>query len=126
MPGVRYHLPTGLKMLVPALVLACTASAAIFTGRPANATVGVGGAVFRISWVDDSKQPSLAEIGNTTIELCLGSRDAHECPQVAGTVDVAAQKDLNFTVDARIGEDGQYYFFKYTADNYTSYTTRFL
>lgn len=113
-------------MLLSALVLASTASAAIFTGRPANATVGVGGETFRLSWLDDGKAPSLAEIGQTKIELCIGSRATHECPQVAGTVNVGAQKDLNFTVDANIGEDGQYYFFKYTGNNFVGYSTRFL
>lgn len=115
------------------LLLASTASAAVFGARPANSTVGVAGEPFTLKWMDDGETPTLKDMGKTEIELCVGSRDSHVVVQkVASIDDMEATKNATFTPDPSIGEDGQYYFFKYTATAqvegkpFVDYSARFL
>lgn len=115
------------------LLLAGTASAAVFGARPANSTVGVAGEPFVLKWGDDGEKPTLKEMGRTEIELCVGSRANHVVVQkVASVDDMEATVNATFTPDASLGEDGQYYFFKYTATAqvngtaFVDYSARFL
>jgi len=122
-------------LIAPSLALvlaAAPAAAKIFTARPANSTVGKGGEPFRLSWMDDGEEPTLATIGPVRIDLCVGTGEKNVVVQeVAPAVDLSKQSNLTFTVDPKAGENGQYYFFKYTAaDNvmgqaYSQLTARF-
>lgn len=98
------------------LALASPASAAIFTARPANSTIGRGGEEFTLKWMDDGKAPSLADIGVTRIDLCVGGRTNNAVVQeITPGVDLGKQANITFTVNPSIGENGQYYLFKYTS-----------
>lgn len=120
-------------MLPALLLLAGSASAAVFGARPANSTVGVAGEPFTLKWMDDGEQPSLKEMGKTEIDLCVGSRAQHEVVQKVATIDdMEATVNATFTPDPKIGEDGQYYLFKFTSSAqvngtaFTDYSARFL
>ncbi|KAL1407013.1 hypothetical protein Q8F55_006426 [Vanrija albida] len=98
------------------LALAAPASAAIFTARPANSTIGRGGEEFTLKWMDDGKAPSLADIGVTRIDLCVGGRTHNAVVQeITPGVDLGKQANITFTVNPSAGENGQYYLFKYTS-----------
>jgi hypothetical protein len=114
------------------LLLLPAVSAAVFSARPANSTVATAGQPFELKWMDDGSKPSLAEMGPTDIDLCVGSVANHVCIQkVAEDFDMT-KNTTTFTPDASLGEDGQYYLFKYTAGNqhegkvFEDFSARFL
>lgn len=126
------HLSHQNIMFASLLVLAAPASAAVFASRPANSTVATAGEPFELKWIDDGTQPTLAAMGPTDIDLCVGTKESHVCIQKVAEGFDMSQNTTTFTPDASLGEDGQYYLFKYTAGNqfegkvFEDYSARFL
>ncbi|CAK9779479.1 hypothetical protein CC85DRAFT_288547 [Cutaneotrichosporon oleaginosum] len=104
-------------MFASLLLLAAPASAAVFAARPANSTVAIAGQPFELKWIDDGQKPTLAEMGPTDIDLCVGTKEQHVCIQKVVEDYDMTQNKTTFTPDPSLGEDGQYYLFKYTAGN---------
>lgn len=120
-------------MFAALLALAAPALATIYTTNPVAHTQAYGGQVLRIDWVDDGEAPNLPDIGPCSIDLCIGSESNQRCIQNLGeSVDVSAASSISATIDPSVGENGKYYFIRYSSLNlkegeypYQQYSARF-
>jgi hypothetical protein len=98
------------------LALAAPALATIYTISPVTSTVSTGGQALHVQWTDDGATPSLSEIGAASINLCVGSQTNQTCVQELGaSVDVSKATYVNATIDPSVGENGDFYFIRYTS-----------
>ncbi|KAL7420770.1 hypothetical protein Q5752_004722 [Cryptotrichosporon argae] len=96
------------------------ASATIYTTSPTASTVAYGGQTINVSWTDDGTAPTLATIGQATIDLYVGSVNEQTWLQnLAAAVDVSKASYVQATIDPSIGASGAYYFVRYTSLAYT-------
>ncbi|KAG8216155.1 hypothetical protein J3R82DRAFT_8161 [Butyriboletus roseoflavus] len=109
--------------LVP-LALAASALANVFITSPVTSTTMTGGQQASITWMDDGKQPSLAQFGNATIGIYTGNAVVQTPLQmIPGSINVSAMSSISFTPDATIGPDSNEYFIRFTSLSYMNPST---
>jgi hypothetical protein len=108
-------------MFVPMLLaLAAPALATIYTTNPVASTKVAAGQVIDIKWTDDGHAPDVMTIGVCSVDLCVGSTTKQTCIQnLAKSVDVSKATSVSATIDPSVGSDGDFYFIRYSALNYT-------
>jgi hypothetical protein len=111
-------------LLGAALCLFSSTEAGISTGTPYNAVTWNGGDVVKITWSDDEQPPLLESIGITTVDLMVGGNSSQVKVANIGTTQAFA-KEIGYTVPKDVGPPGTFYFIKYTANTYTSFSGTF-
>ncbi|ORY30561.1 hypothetical protein BCR39DRAFT_109548 [Naematelia encephala] len=105
-----------LTAILSLLLLLQPSLAKVYCTGPTASTVGVGGQVLTVTWADDGSSPTVAEIGQSSIDLYVGSVDKQTALQnLAASVDVSKASSVSATVNPTIGESGNYYFVKFTS-----------
>jgi len=109
------------------VALAAPALATIWTTNPVQATKAKGGEVLKVDWTDDGHAPALETIGVCKIDLCVGSQTKQTCVQnLAESVDVSKASSVSVTIDPSVGANGDFYFIRYQALNYTEFNLDYL
>lgn len=116
------------------LALLPIAAATVYVTNPTDPTTATGGQTLQVKWIDDGKAPRLADIGVCKVDLCIGTHTTQICLQnLAEKVDVSAATYISTTIDPKAGENGKYYFVKFTSGSakdaanqpYTQYSAKF-
>ncbi|KAI0827283.1 hypothetical protein BC628DRAFT_1368658 [Trametes gibbosa] len=95
------------------LAAASPAFANLFITSPVASTTWTAGQQATISWQDDGKSPSLADLGSCKVSLYVGSQTQQTLvQQVVTDVNVGTTNSIVFTPDASVGENGPYYFIR--------------
>ncbi|KAI0657598.1 hypothetical protein C8Q70DRAFT_1002719 [Cubamyces menziesii] len=85
----------------------------LFMTSPVASTSWAAGQQQTISWKDDGSSPSLADLGECSISVYVGSQTQQTLIQaIATNVNVATTSSVVFTPDASTGENGAYYFIR--------------
>jgi len=99
-------------------VLAQQVFAGIFVTEPTSASNCSATLPCEVQWKDDGNAPSLATIGNCSIQVCSGSDQVQYCLYtVADSWDVT-NTSITYENDPHFGPTGQFYFLKFMALNY--------
>jgi hypothetical protein len=100
------------------------AHGAVYITDPVGTSSDTGGKSSTITWNDDGKQPTLAQIGLCNVGLYVGSADTQYLLQTITTnLDVSTASSLPFTPDPSVGANSNEYFIRFTALNFNSTTT---
>jgi len=112
--------------LALALVAAAIQQAhgAIYITGPVGSSKCTAGSSCPINWNDDGHQPSLAQIGMSTIGLYVGSVQIQYLLQSITTLDVSKASNFPFTPQASVGANSDQYFIRFTSLNLTSTTNQ--
>lgn len=101
---------------IGALALVQTALAGVYITEPVGNTVSVGGETITVKWADNGQSPSVADIGPCSIDIYTGNVNSQTLLQNLGaSVDVSKTSQIMTTIDTSIGEDGDYYFVRFTS-----------
>jgi hypothetical protein len=108
--------PTTLIAALSALAVPAFGELAVTS--PTASTTCTGGQVCSVKWQDNSQRVSLTQQGNCTIALYAGSTNqqsflqpiAHPVP-----INVATTPSIDFTVDPAVGENGKFYFIRFSS-----------
>ncbi|KAF8684973.1 Ser-Thr-rich glycosyl-phosphatidyl-inositol-anchored membrane family [Rhizoctonia solani] len=101
--------------LAAALVPAVHAN--IFITEPVSSTTCQAGQPCNIKWKDDSKTPTLAEIGDVFVTLCTGGAQQQTVLQDLGATNAATTGAIQFVPNGSVGEDSSEYFIKMVSVN---------
>ncbi|KAG9024189.1 hypothetical protein FRB95_011961 [Tulasnella sp. JGI-2019a] len=95
------------------------AAATIYVTQPVASTTCPAGQPCTVAWNDDGTTPALGTIGACSIDLCTGGVQTQTCLQnIAPSMDVSQNAQVQFNPDASIGENGAMWFIKFTSINY--------
>jgi len=127
-------------MLLTTLIAALSALAVPALGElavtlPTVSTTCTGGQPCNVKWQDNSQRVSLAQQGNCTIALYVGSTSQQSFLQpiaYPNSINVATTTSIDFTVDPTVGENGNSYFIRFSsvtlkdgANPYLSFSSMF-
>jgi len=83
---------------------------------PTAQTTCTGGKQCTISWQDDGKAPTLAQFGQASIGIWVGSVSSQtEIQHIQDGVNVATTAAVQFTVNPSIGPNSNVYFVRFTS-----------
>jgi len=95
------------------------AAATIYVTQPVASTSCIAGQACTVAWNDDGTTPALGTIGACSIDLCTGGVQTQTCLQnIAPSMDVSQNAQVQFLPDATVGENGAMWFIKFTSINY--------
>jgi len=90
--------------------------ATVFMTSPTAQTTCTGGKQCTISWQDDGKAPTLAQFGQASIGIWVGSVSSQtEIQHIQDGVNVATTAAVQFTVNPTIGPNSNVYFVRFTS-----------
>ncbi|KAH9942074.1 hypothetical protein B0H21DRAFT_780045 [Amylocystis lapponica] len=114
--------------LLAAVVLLPSAFAKPFITAPVASTSWAAGTPQTVQWQDDGSSPSLAQFGNCSVGIYVGSAtvqvridssslgvDPVPAPGIVPSVNVSTTSAITFTPDASIGPNGADYFLRFTS-----------
>jgi len=104
------------------LSLVSQALAAIYVTDPVASTNCTASLPCNVTWKDDGLVPSLAAIGNCSIQLCSGGDQTQTCFQTISSSWNVTHTNVTYENNPKDGPNGTYYFLKFRALNYTSPT----
>ncbi|OCB89170.1 hypothetical protein A7U60_g3653 [Sanghuangporus baumii] len=105
--------------LVLLVSLVASGMAKPFITSPVEGTVCSGGSTCNINWQEDNDAPLLAEFGDASVGLFVGSVSQQTMLQnISDSVNVATTASIAFTVDPSAGPDDSIYFIRF--DSLTS------
>jgi len=109
MLSILLHLIILVLALQPAL-------AAVYVTNPVASTQAFGGQVLNVEWEDDGNSPTLAEIGQCSVDLYTGSATQQtQLQNLAASVNVSMTSRISATIDPDVGPAGAMYFIRFTA-----------
>ena len=90
--------------------------AGVYCTGPTGSTSAIGGQTLNVTWADDGDTPVLADVGPCSVDIYTGSVNAQTWLQnLAASVDVSKTASIMTTIDPSIGQDGAYYFVRFTS-----------
>jgi len=99
--------------------LAVPALSELAVTSPTSSTTCSGGQRCTVAWNDNGKGVTLAQIGNTTVALYTGGKSQQTFLQPiafpAPGIDVATTASIEFTIDPTVGENGRFYFIRFSS-----------
>ncbi|WVO18086.1 hypothetical protein L204_105787 [Cryptococcus depauperatus] len=105
--------------LVAGLAAANAALAGVYITNPTTSTNAVGGEVLEVKWADDGKDPSVASVGQCSVDIYTGSMNNQiKLQNLAASVDVSKASSVSATINPAIGKDDSHYFVRFTALNF--------
>lgn len=111
-------------LLGAALYLLSPTKAGIATTSPFNKVTWNGGDTVKITWDEDGTVPLLGDIGITTVDLMAGGDSVQSKVVTIGQTQAIA-KEIGYVVPKDVGPPGNFYFIKFTAGAYTSFSGTF-
>jgi len=100
--------------------------AGVFITSPTGTSSATGGQVLNIVWNDDTKPPSLAQVGPCEVGIYVGSVNVQtEVQQLSALIDVSKQTSFNATVNSDIGPNDNFYFVRFASIALTDNSTGF-
>jgi len=105
-----------ISAALTALALAPAAFATIFVTSPVASTTCPAGTECTVAWKDDGNAPSLAQFGNASVAVYVGSQQVQTLLQmISPSVNVATTNTIVFTPTANIGPNSADYFIKFVS-----------
>jgi hypothetical protein len=108
--------PTTLVAAIAALAVPALGELAV--SLPTTSSTCSGGQRCTITWADNRQGVSLAQQGNCTVALYTGSMSQQTFLQSIAypdPINVATTPSIDFTVDPTVGENGKYYFIRFSS-----------
>ncbi|KAF8513557.1 hypothetical protein BU17DRAFT_68732 [Hysterangium stoloniferum] len=92
------------------------ALAGVFITSPTATSTGTGGQSFSVVWQEDTKPPTLADIGPCDIGIWAGNvQQQTELQQLGASIDVSKQTTLSVAINATLGPNFNGYFVRVTS-----------
>jgi len=109
-------LSVSFATLLGSFALFSNVLATVFMTSPTAQTTCTGGKQCTISWQDDGKAPTLAQFGQASIGIWVGSVSSQtEIQHIQDGVNVATTAAVQFTVNPTIGPNSNVYFVRFTS-----------